>query len=93
MKHLHAGLIDFTDPPEVLRGEIWRRCTKGRAPELNGDQFQKLALLELSGGAIRSAVVSAAYQAAAEGTDIKLEHLVEGARNEWLKMGRLGFPI
>jgi AAA+ superfamily predicted ATPase len=86
-------IIDFTDPHEALRGEIWRRCTKGRAPELNGDQFQKLALLELSGGAIRSAVVSAAYQAAAEGTDIRLEHLVEGARNEWLKMGRLGFPI
>ena len=86
-------IIDFTYPPEALRGEIWKRCTRGRAPELSGDQFQKLALLELSGGAIRSSVVTAAYQAATEGTDIKFGHLVEGARNEWLKMGRLGFPI
>ena len=86
-------IIDFTNPPEALRSEIWRRCTQGRAPELNADQFQKLAILELSGGAIRSSVVTAAYQAATEGTDIKFEHLVEGARNEWLKMGRLGFPI
>ena len=37
-------IIDFTNPPEALRGEIWRRCTQGRAPELNGDQFQKLAI-------------------------------------------------
>lgn len=86
-------IVDFVEPTAVLREEIWQRCVQGRAAGVTPEQWQQLASLELTGGAIRSSVVSAAYQAASSETDIEFAHLLEGARSEWFKMGRLSFPL
>ncbi len=45
--------------------------------------------LELAGGSIRSAVVTAAYGAAGRGAQVDTADLLEGARREYRKAGRL----
>jgi hypothetical protein len=44
---------------------------------------------ELAGGTIRSAVVTAAYLAAGRGETVTTADLLEGARREYRKAGRL----
>jgi hypothetical protein len=82
--------VDFPFPEKEDRLRIWQTLFPPdvpRAPDLN---FGLLAQrFKLAGGNIRNIIVSAAYQAAADGGQVTMAHLLHGTRRELQKMGRL----
>ncbi|MGH3838384.1 MAG: ATP-binding protein [Pseudonocardiaceae bacterium] len=83
-------IVDFPMPDATLRRGLWDRCLGRRIPratELDLDFCARA--FELSGGNIRSAVVSAAYLAAKEDRPVGTADLVAGVYQEYRKLGRL----
>jgi AAA+ superfamily predicted ATPase len=85
-------IIDFPEPDASARELIWRRALSGFPDALDDADFAALAALDMTGGYIRAAAISAAYKAAAQGETIQRRHILAGARGEWRKSGRLNFP-
>jgi len=82
-------VVDFPFPDPVQRLALWRHGLTHvpSAPDL---ELAPLAQeFELAGGSIRSAVVTAAYLAAGRGDTVGAADLLEGARREYRKAGRL----
>ncbi|MEV5953010.1 ATP-binding protein [Streptomyces sp. NPDC051987] len=82
-------VIDFPFPDEQQRLALWRH---GLLHVPSEDEIELRALaaeFELAGGSIRSAVVTAAYLAAGRGEPVGAADLLEGARREYRKAGRL----
>ncbi|MFD5510220.1 ATP-binding protein [Streptomyces sp. NPDC127051] len=82
-------VIDFPFPDAPQRLALWRHalarvpCADGTDPGACARDF------ELAGGSIRSAVVTAAYAAAGRGEAVTTADLLDGARREYRKAGRL----
>lgn len=87
--------LRFPLPDAEARELIWRLSLPVGAPLEPGVDFAWLAQrFEHSGGLIRSAVLKAAYAAAAEGSSIGMRHLVAAAESEegpHRSRGRIGF--
>ncbi len=82
--------IDFPFPEEVDRLKIWKALFPPDVPRMDNLDFQFLSRrFKLAGGNIRNIIVNAAFQAAADGGVVKMEHLLHGTRREMQKMGRL----
>ncbi|MFD4604468.1 AAA family ATPase [Streptomyces sp. NPDC058464] len=82
-------VVDFPFPDEEQRLALWRHGLV-HVPSEAGIELRPLARdFELAGGAIRSAVVTAAYLAAAGDRPLTAADLLEGARREYRKAGRL----
>ncbi|WP_330334572.1 ATP-binding protein [Streptomyces sp. NBC_00536] len=82
-------VVDFPFPDAGQRLALWRH---GLAHVPSADGIDPAALardFELAGGSIRSAVVTAAYLAAGRGDEVTARDLLEGARREYRKAGRL----
>ena len=86
-------IVDFPEPTQELREKIWRACLGQQGQHLSDDQFRTLSTLELSGGGISSACLSAAFAAAEAGRHVQYEHVIWGSAREWQKLGRLSFPL
>jgi hypothetical protein len=82
-------VVDFPFPDPVQRLALWRHGLTHvpSAPDLELAPLAKE--FELAGGSIRSAVVTAAYLAAGRGDTVGAADLLEGARREYRKAGRL----
>jgi SpoVK/Ycf46/Vps4 family AAA+-type ATPase len=83
-------IVDFPMPDATLRHGLWDRCLGRcipRADDLDLDFCARS--FELSGGNIRSAVVSAAYLAAKQDRPVATADLVVGVYQEYRKLGRL----
>ncbi|MEV0224059.1 ATP-binding protein [Streptomyces sp. NPDC050704] len=82
-------VVDFPFPDAEQRRALWRHslahvpCAEDIEPAAAARDF------ELAGGSIRSAVVTAAYAAAGRGGPVTTGDLLEGARREYRKAGRL----
>lgn len=82
-------VVDFPFPDAGQRLALWRHslshvpCADGIDPHRVARDF------ELAGGSIRSAVVTAAYAAADRDGPVTTADLLEGARREYRKAGRL----
>ena len=85
-------IVEFPEPDQESRREIWRAALQGHVELLTPEHCDDLSILDLTGGYIRAAVISAAYSAAAHGSPIEPKHVLHGAREEWRKSGRLNFP-
>ncbi|MEW1633067.1 AAA family ATPase [Streptomyces sp. NPDC093801] len=82
-------VVDFPFPDPGQRLALWRHGL-AHVPSVEGVDPAALARdFELAGGSIRSAVVTAAYLAAGRGGEVTAEDLLEGARREYRKAGRL----
>ena len=86
-------IVDFPEPTQELREKIWRACLGQQGRHLSDGEFRTLSTLELSGGGISSACLSAAFAAAEAGRHVEYEHVIWGAAREWQKLGRLSFPL
>jgi len=86
------SVIDFPDPDQDTRESLWRACLTGLVGLVGNDDVRRLASLPMSGGAIRAAVVTAAYLAAQQGVEIDRTFLLQACEREWRKIGRLSFP-
>ncbi|MGW7255831.1 ATP-binding protein [Streptomyces sp. NPDC054834] len=82
-------VVDFPFPDAGQRLALWRHSLS-HVPCADGiDPGPVAADFELAGGSIRSAVVTAAYLAAGRGDAVTAADLLEGARREYRKAGRL----
>jgi ATP-dependent 26S proteasome regulatory subunit len=89
MRRIHVR-IDFPTPSEAERRVLWQQHLRSEAPtspDLDLDWLAKK--FELTGGAIRNAVIAAAFLAAARGTEIGMPELVRGVSRELRKLGRI----
>lgn len=82
-------VVDFPFPDAGQRLALWRHglCHVPCADDVDPGQLAKD--FELAGGSIRSAVVTAAYLAAGRDEPVGDGDLLEGARREYRKAGRL----
>jgi SpoVK/Ycf46/Vps4 family AAA+-type ATPase len=78
-------VVDFPFPQARERAEIWRRVFPQATPthELN---FDRLARLNASGGNIRNIAMAAAFLAADRDERVGMLHLLDAARQEFLKL-------
>ncbi|WP_344072249.1 ATP-binding protein [Streptomyces crystallinus] len=82
-------VVDFPFPDAGQRLALWRHGL-AHVPAADGIDPAALARdFEMAGGSIRSAVVSAAYLAAGRDGEVTFADLLEGARREYRKAGRL----
>ncbi|MBV9023158.1 MAG: ATP-binding protein [Streptomycetaceae bacterium] len=82
-------VVDFPFPDAGRRLALWRHCLTHVPCADDIDPHPCARDFELTGGAIRSAVVTAAYAAAGRGEPATTADLLEGARREYRKAGRL----
>ncbi|WP_067463737.1 ATP-binding protein [Actinomadura macra] len=83
-------VIDFPFPDQAQRRALWEHCLAPPVPVGGDVDLDRCAReYELAGGAIRSAVVTAGYLAAAAGNPVTMDDLLAGARREYRKLGRL----
>ena len=91
VRRIHT-LIDFPSPGVAEREALWFQHLPITAPVGDLDFAWLAERFELAGGAIRNAIVEAAFQAAAEHSSIEMRHVVRGLTAEYRKMGRLLKP-
>ncbi|MFF0969795.1 ATP-binding protein [Streptomyces sp. NPDC003283] len=82
-------VVDFPFPDPRQRLALWRHSLS-HVPCAEGVELDRVAGdFELAGGSIRSAVVTAAYLAAGRDGQVTSADVLEGARREYRKAGRL----
>ncbi|MET7913374.1 ATP-binding protein [Streptomyces avermitilis] len=82
-------VIDFPFPDADQRLALWEHALAHVPRADDTDPRAVAGDFELAGGSIRSAVVTAAYTAAGRGAPVTTADLLEGARREYRKAGRL----
>jgi hypothetical protein len=83
-------IVEFPFPEPKYRERIWRGLIPSGAPLAKDVDFGFLARqFEMAGGNIRNAVLVAAFLAAEEGGEIRMEHFVLATARELQKMGKL----
>ncbi len=78
-------LVSFPFPDAAARAEIWRRIFPPDTPTAGLD-VQKLARLNVAGGNIRNIALNAAFLAAEAGEPVRMAHLLQAARAEYVKL-------
>jgi hypothetical protein len=82
-------VVEFPFPDAGQRLALWRHSLAYVPSAHDVDPEPCARDFELAGGAIRSAVVTAAYAAAGRGTPVTTADLLASARREYRKAGRL----
>jgi vesicle-fusing ATPase len=81
------AIIQFPFPDQPHRELIWRKAFPPRTP-VEGIDPAALSRLQVSGGAIRSIALGAAFAAADNGTPVRREHVMHAAKVEYAKSQR-----
>ena len=79
--------VEFPMPDAGARAELWARLLPARA-EAEIDCAALGQRFELSGGTIRNALITAAFDAATEGGPITTTHCLRAVAREYEKLGR-----
>lgn len=82
-------VVDFPFPGPEQRLALWQHSLAPVPTAPGLDPARCAREFELSGGSVRSAVTTAAYLAAGRGDGVTDADLLEGARREYRKAGRL----
>ena len=80
-------IVQFSFPDANQRAEIWRRVFPKSTPTKGLDE-SKLARLNVAGGNIRNIAINAAFIAAQVGEPVSMEHILQSAKSEYMKMER-----
>ncbi len=80
-------VLEFPFPDFAQRRELWSMALPPRVPT-EGLDIATLARLDLTGGQIRNAALTAAFLAAEEGQAVAMRHMAAAARREYQKAGR-----
>ena len=76
--------IEFPFPDAGRRSQIWQRIFPTQTPT-QGLNYQKLGQLKVAGGNIRNIALNAAFLAAAADEPVKMEHILDATKREYLK--------
>lgn len=83
-------IVEFPFPGEKSRLHIWRTHFPKQAPLDRGIDYEFLAKqFPVSGGSIRNIVLNAAFFAAQNGRTIGMTHILNSAKREYEKIGKL----
>ncbi|MEG4304911.1 ATP-binding protein [Microcoleus sp. D3_18a_C4] len=83
-------IVDFPFPNEKQRYQIWQQIFPQSAPCSSEIDFNFLARnFELTGASIRNIALTAAFIAADDRDRIEMAHLMQAARREYQKMGKI----
>jgi SpoVK/Ycf46/Vps4 family AAA+-type ATPase len=83
-------IVEFPFPDEASRRLIWKTHFPAEAPLSEAINYEFLARkFQISGGNIKNIVLNAAFYAADEGVEIGIEHILQGAKREFEKIGKL----
>ncbi|MGK5110664.1 AAA family ATPase [Geodermatophilus sp. CPCC 205506] len=83
-------LVDFPFPDERSRQLMWRKHLPPDAPVAPDVDWELLARsFPVTGGSIKNIVLNAAFLAAADGGPIRPQHLLQGTRREFDKVGKV----
>ena len=83
-------IIEFPFPDAACRLEIWKKHFPPEAPVCREVDYALLAeRVQVAGGNIKNIVLNAAFFAAENGGVIGMEHLAQGVRREFEKIGKL----
>lgn len=83
-------IIEFPFPDAEHREKIWRSVFPPEAPIADDVDFEFVSRkFELAGGNIKNIAVSAAFLAAEEGRAVGMRHIINAARYELRKMGKV----
>ncbi|MBD2119518.1 ATP-binding protein [Trichocoleus sp. FACHB-262] len=80
-------VVQFPFPDALQRAEIWHRVFPKDTPTENLS-YQKLAKLNVPGGNIRNIALNAAFLAAEADAPVQMQHLLQAAQSEYLKLER-----
>jgi hypothetical protein len=80
-------IVDFPFPDAAQREAIWQRIFPAKTPTQDVSP-PLLAQLSMTGGNIRNIAINAAFMAAASGTPLGMEHLLQATRLEAIKIER-----
>jgi hypothetical protein len=80
-------VVQFPFPDGPSRERIWRNVFPVAAPTEKLD-YERLAQLNVTGGAIRNIALLGAFLAAHEGTAISMRHMLEAAHTEYAKLDK-----
>lgn len=89
-RRLHF-IVHFPDPDEPTRARLWAKLLAQAGPQDPAEPIDIPALaadVELAGGDLRNIVLAAVYDAAIEGGELGMRHLVAAAVREHGKLGR-----
>lgn len=78
-------VVHFPFPDVAQRAAIWRRIFPPQTPTQQLEP-EKLAQLNVAGGAIRNIALAAAFLAAEEASPVTMRHLLQAARSEYAKI-------
>jgi len=85
-----GATVEFPAPDEAERLRIWQRIWPAAAPLGPDVDLATLAReVDLPGGHLRNIVLSGAFLAAADGGTITMAHLLQAARAEYDKLGKI----
>lgn len=83
-------IVNFPLPDSEQRLKLWHNMFPDEMPRDDSVDFEYLAgQFELSGAAIKNAVMSAAFLAAAEGAEVNMSHILRAVRKQLSKQGKL----
>jgi len=83
-------IVEFPFPDKHCRNLIWQKSFPKQAPVAKDVDFDILAKgMTLAGGSIKNIALNAAFNAAANGGVITMIDLIESARIEYSKIGKL----
>jgi ATP-dependent 26S proteasome regulatory subunit len=83
-------MVEFPFPDEASRARLWRAHFPPEAPLKAPIDYEYLARrLKIAGGSIKNIVMNSAFLAAEQDGAIAMEHLLNGARREFEKIGKL----
>lgn len=83
-------VIDFPFPDEACRLRIWQGAVPPQMPKGADLDLPFLAgQLKLTGGHIKNIVLTAAFLAASEPSELRMGHLIRAAKREYQKLGWL----
>jgi ATPase family associated with various cellular activities (AAA) len=80
-------VVQFPFPDATQRTEIWRRVFPEQTP-VQKLAYNKLARLGVAGGNIRNIALNAAFLAADAGEAVSMEHILQSAQSEYVKLER-----
>jgi AAA+ superfamily predicted ATPase len=79
--------VQFKEPDIEQRLEIWNRIFPWSVPTQNV-LFKSLAQLNISGASIQNVALGAAFLAAEELEPVQMQHLLQAAQTEYMRLGR-----
>jgi ATP-dependent 26S proteasome regulatory subunit len=80
-------IVNFPYPKAPERSQIWQHIFPRQTPT-EGLDFKRLGQLDVTGGNIKSIALNAAFLAAEAQEPVKMSHILEATKMEYLKTGR-----